>query len=396
MAASGTRHGDAMTSTPTRGSGRPSPARGPLGLVSAADRRLGLLTLALTVVAALVRPVADVLEFIVAGAALALLAACVGRAVDALGDRVGPALTGLVQSAFGNLPELLILIFALHAGLITVVQATIVGSILANVALVLGVAFIAGGLKHGPQRFPGAPARTLGLTILLAVAALAVPSLTAHLHTAAAAHERVLSEIVSVVLLIAFALSVVDALRPATRPVDPAAGDAPVPPNGSNVPPAAESPAHWPLALAAGVLAVTGVMAALVSDWFVSALTPAMHSLHISEAFAGLVIVAIAGNAVENFVGIQLALKNRTEHALQVVLQSPVQIAMVVAPVVLLLSPVLGAPGFTLVLPPLLLASLLISALLAVFITLDGESTWYEGVVLVALYALLAASFWWG
>ncbi|MCW2602769.1 MAG: calcium/proton exchanger Cax [Pseudonocardiales bacterium] len=385
-----------MASTPTRSSGGPTPAGGPLALVSSADRRLGLLTLALTVVAALVRPVADILEFIVAGAALALLAACVGRAVDALGDRVGPALTGLVQSAFGNLPELLILIFALHAGLITVVQATIVGSILANVALVLGVAFIAGGLKHGPQRFPGASARTLGLTILLAVAALAVPSLTAHLHTAAGAHERVLSEIVSVVLLIAFMLSVVDALRPAAGPGDPAAADSPVPPNSADVPPAAESPARWPLALAAGVLAVTGIMAALVSDWFVAALTPAMRSLHISDAFAGLVIVAIAGNAVENFVGIQLALKNRTEHALQVVLQSPVQIAMVVAPVVLLLSPVLGAPGFTLVLPPLLLASLLISALLAVFITYDGESTWYEGVVLVALYSLLAAAFWWG
>jgi len=154
--------------------------------------------------------------------------------------------------------------------------------------------------------------------------------------------------------------------------------------------------APWPLWLAVTVLAVTGILAALVSDWFVAALTPAMEALHISQAFAGLVIVAIAGNAVENFVGIQLALKNRAEHALQVVLQSPIQIAMVVAPLTLLVSPLLGAASFTLVLPPLLLASLLISALLAVFITLDGESTWYEGVVLVALYALLAASFWWG
>jgi Ca2+:H+ antiporter len=144
------------------------------------------------------------------------------------------------------------------------------------------------------------------------------------------------------------------------------------------------------------VLALTGVLAALVSDWFVTALTPAMNSLHISQAFAGLVIVAIAGNAVENFVGIQLALKNRSEHALQVVLQSPLQIAMVIAPVVLLVAPLLGAASFTLVLSPLLLASLLLSALLAVFITLDGKSTWYEGVVLVCLYALLAASFWWG
>ena len=367
-------------------SGRPG---GLLASISRTDRNLGLLTLTVTVVAAAVRPVGDILEFIVAGAALALLAACVGRAVDALGDRVGAAMTGLVQSAFGNLPELLILIFALRAGLVTVVQATIVGSILANVALVLGVAFIAGGLKHGSQQFAGPPARDLGLSLLLAVAALAVPSLTAHLHTPAASHERVLSEIVSVVLIIAFALSVVHTLRPRSAP--PAAHE-----SAPAAHPGAEPAAQWPLWLAGTVLAVTGVMAALVSDWFVTALTPAMTSLHISEAFAGLVIVAIAGNAVENFVGIQLALKNRSEHALQVVLQSPLQIAMVVAPVVLLISPLLGAGSFTLVLSPLLLAALLISALLAVFITFDGESTWYEGVVLVALYVLLAASFWWG
>jgi Ca2+:H+ antiporter len=106
--------------------------------------------------------------------------------------------------------------------------------------------------------------------------------------------------------------------------------------------------------------------------------------------------VAIAGNAVENFVGIQLALKNNPETALQVVLQSPVQIAMFVAPVVLLTAPLLGAGSFTLVLPPLLLVSLMLSALLAVFITLDGESTWYEGAVLIAIYALIATCFWWG
>jgi Ca2+:H+ antiporter len=141
---------------------------------------------------------------------------------------------------------------------------------------------------------------------------------------------------------------------------------------------------------------VTGVLAALVSDWFVAALTPAMTALHISDAFAGLVIVAIAGNAVENFVGIRLALRNDAETALQVVLQSPVQIAMFVAPVVLLAAPLLGAHSFTLVLPPLLLVSLLASALLAVFITLDGESTWYEGAVLIAIYALIATCFWWG
>ena len=290
-------------------------------------------------------------------------------------------------------------------GLTTVVQATVVGSILANVALVLGLAFLVGGLRHGTQRFSGAAARTLGLNLLLAVAVLAVPSLTAHLHTPAAGHERALSVIAALVLLVAFGLSLLHTLKPhrpeqaetgpgsapqglpvagaATADDDPAAGGT-----------AAAPP--WPLWLAVAVLAVTGLLAALVSDWFVAALTPAMAALHISDAFAGLVIVAIAGNAVENVVGIQLAVKNRTEHTLEVVLQSPVQIAMFVAPVVLLLSPALGAGSFTLVLPPLLLVALLLSAALAVFITLDGESTWYEGVALIAVYVVIGAAFWWG
>lgn len=371
--------------------------------MSRGDRILGVLTLAATVSAWLLRPVGNVAPFVSAAVALALLAACVGRAVEALGERVGPAATGLLQSALGNLPELLILIFALHDGLFAVVQATIVGSILANVALVLGIAFIAGGLKHGTQQFSGAAARDIGLSLLLAVSALAVPSLTANLHTPAASHERALSVFASVVLLVAFVLSVVHTLRQGRTPDGEADADAGATPSGRlavgtlrSIPESEETAPQWPLWLAVAVLAVTGVMAALVSDWFVSALTPAMATLHISEAFAGLVIVAIAGNAVENFVGIQLALKNRAEVALQVVLQSPLQIAMFVAPVVLLVSPLLGAASFTLVLSPLLLASLLLSALLAIFITLDGESTWYEGVVLVSLYVLLAASFWWG
>ena len=351
-------------------------------------------------VAALASHLGDVPAFIAAALALALLAACVGRAVDALGDRVSAAATGILQSALGNLPELLILVFALKAGLVTVVQATIVGSILANVSLVLGVAFVAGGLRHGTQRFSGTAARDLGLNLLLAVAALSLPSVTALLHAPAAPHERTLSQITSMVLLVAFGLSLLHTLRPGRGAVhQQATGDGTGQDPGNTEPLApepADAAAQWPLWLAVAVLAVTGVLAALVSDWFVTALTPAMAALHISDAFAGLVIVAIAGNAVENFVGIQLALKNKAETALQVVLQSPVQIALFVAPVVLLASPLLGAGAFTLVLPPLLLVSLLISALLAVFITLDGESTWYEGAVLIALYALIATAFWWG
>jgi Ca2+:H+ antiporter len=374
----------------------------PAGLSAAItkrDRTLAALTVGLTVVAAVARLLGGVAAFITAALALALLAACVGRAVDALGDRVSPAATGILQSALGNLPELLILIFALKAGLVTVVQATLVGSILANVALVLGLAFVVGGVKHGTQQFSSVAARELGLNLLLAVAALALPSVTSLLHAPAAPHERALSIITSVVLLVAFGLSLLHTFRPsAGAAAQPGTSEQGRPDGaaGAGADGEAEGAASWPLWLAVAVLAVTGVLAALVSDWFVAALTPAMDALHISDAFAGLVIVAIAGNAVENFVGIQLALKNNMETALQVVLQSPVQIALFVAPVVLLSAPLLGAASFTLVLPPLLLVSLLTSALLAVFITLDGESTWYEGAVLIAIYALIATCFWWG
>ena len=150
------------------------------------------------------------------------------------------------------------------------------------------------------------------------------------------------------------------------------------------------------MAIASGMLAVAGIGAAFVSEWFVAALEPAMEAAGINEVFAGLVIVAIAGNAVENFVGIQLAVKNQMDYAVQVILQSPVQIALTIAPIVCLAAVWLGQPGFDLVFSPLLLASMIMSALVAVLVTFDGESTWFEGAVLIALYVAIATSFWWG
>lgn len=318
--------------------------------------------------------------------ALALLASLVGRAVDALGDRLGAGATGVVQSALGNLPELFVVLFALRAGLVGVVQGAIVGSILANVLLVLGLAFVVGGLRHGTQRFEAERARIISLLLVLAVAALIIPSLTASLHTPAARHELGLSRIVSVLLLGLFALSLPAAIArgesETTKAVEP---------------PTEEHRAGlWPLPLALGVLAVAGVGAAFVSEWFVHALEPAIGALGISQAFAGLVVVAIAGNAVENVVGIQLAAKNQPDYALSVILQSPLQIALVLAPVVVLVSPLIGGAAFTLVFPPLLVVALALAALVAVLVVFDGESTWLEGAALVVLYAVIAAGFWWG
>ncbi len=342
----------------------------------------------------------SVLSFIVAALALATLASLVGRSVEALGDRLGPSATGVLQSALGNLPELFVILFALKAGLFGVVKATLVGSILANVLLILGLAFVVGGVKHGRQRFAADDGRRLGLMLTLAVFILAVPTLTSALHTPAESHERVVSVVVSIIMLALFALSLPAALarrapghdsgHPGSR--SPIAAS----PEGAAAASRVAAHGEWPLAMAIGMLAATGIGAAFVSEWFVSALQPAMDTMGINEVFAGLVIVAIAGNAVENVVGIQLAAKNQMDYGVQVILQSPVQIALTVAPIVCLSAAFLGQPGFDLVLSPLLLAAMVISALVAVLVTFDGESNWFEGAALIALYVAIATAFWWG
>lgn len=344
-----------------------------------------------------------VLAFIVAAIALATLASLVGRSVEALGDRLGPSATGVLQSALGNLPELFVILFALKAGLYGVVKATLVGSILANVLLVLGLAFVVGGLKHGRQRFAATDVRTLGLMLTLAVFILAVPSLTSALHTPAESHERMVSVVVSIVMLALFALSLPATLSRGKAAAGPhgehlQGGSSPIAASPESARAASKATAHgqWPLAMAIGMLAATGIGAAFVSEWFVAALQPAMDAAGINEVFAGLVIVAIAGNAVENVVGIQLAAKNQMDYGVQVILQSPVQVALTIAPIVCLSAALLGQPGFDLVFSPLLLAALVMSALVAVVVTFDGESSWFEGAALIALYVAIATSFWWG
>lgn len=322
----------------------------------------------------------DVLLFGVSAVALALLASLVGVATEELGGRLGPAATGLLQSGLGNLPELFVGYFSLKAGLIAVVQAALVGSILANSLLVLGLAFLVGGLKNGTQRFASEPVRMSTTLMLLAVAALLVPTLAKTIHTPAGSHADALSLACALLLLIVFIASI-----PVSLSYDPAAKSA-----------EEHHAALWPLWLAGMVLAIAGIGAALVSDWFVQALQPAIKALNVSEAFAGLVVVAIAGNAVENVVGIQLAAANKPDYAISVIMNSSLQVALGLTPVLVLLSFLVGATHLTLVLPPLLVAALSLTAVISAVIVNDGESIWLEGVALIGLYGIIAAAFWWG
>lgn len=364
-----------------------------------------------------------VATFLVSAAALAALAALVGQSLEQVGERLGPSATGLLQSALGNLPELLVGIFALRAGLVDVVRAALVGSILANTLLVLGVAVLAGGLRHGTQRFPSDQPRMIGTLLLLAVAALLVPTLAARLHTPAAPHAVQLSSAVALILIAVYSLSIPFWLRQGTpadsnetgRPATPAeaaetatppasappavAARAGAPPPGETPPPASAPPAvagPWPLALAVALLAVGSLGAALVSDWFVGALEPATKSLGLSQTFTGLVIVAIASNAVENLVGVRFALAGRPDYAISTILNSPLQIALLLTPLLVLVSHLTGPTELTLVFPALEVAALALATLVVLVVLADGEYVWLEGVALIGLYCIVAAAFWWG
>ncbi|MCB9111979.1 MAG: calcium/proton exchanger [Anaerolineales bacterium] len=322
-----------------------------------------------------------VLTFVIGAVALATLATVVGHATEQLGNYLGPGATGVLQSAIGNLPELFVAFFALKAGLVTVVQSALVGSILANSLLVLGLAFFLGGVKHGVQKFNSATPRAIVMLMVLAISALVFPTLAHSLHTPAEAHEVSLSIASAIILLIVFFASIPMSLQGGPM---------------AEVSHSEHTEKPWPLWRVLTILLIAGGGAAFVSDWFVEALEPAIETMGISQAFAGLVVVAIAGNAVENVVGIQLALKNKSDYALSVILNSSLQVALALTPILVLLSFFFTSTVLTLVLPPLLVVALTLTALLSALIVYDGESNWLEGLALMGLYAMVAISFWWG
>ncbi len=350
---------------------------------------MGRRTTALVAIAALTTAATFVLRsagassvavFVVAAVALACLASVVGAGTDQIGHRLGPGATGVLQSALGNLPELFISLFALQAGLIVVVKTALVGSILANSLLVLGLAFFLGGLRHGTQRYSGHQTRGIATLLVLAVAAMLIPTLATAPGAPDEGHARDLSVICALVLLVVFVGSIPFSIRGESADV--------------GLETTTDRP--WPLRLAIANLAIAAVLAAFVADWFIEALRPAMATLSISEEFAGLVIVAIAGNAVENVVGVQMALRNKADLAISLIQNSSLQVALALTPALVIASFFIGAEPMTLVLTPLLVASLGMAAILGALVVVDGESNWLEGLALMGLYVIIAASVWWG
>jgi Ca2+:H+ antiporter len=321
-----------------------------------------------------------VLQFLVGIAALALLAWVVCVGTEAVGARFGAAATGVLQSTLGNLPELFIVVFALRAGEIVVAQTSILGSLLANAFLVLGLAIVAGAWRSpgGLMRFnPRLPNDTATL-LLLVVFMIAVLGASTLLEDAASDNAVTISAVGAALILVVYGSWLLSYLRAGTAQE-----------------PALEHASGPPLPFRAGivVLALAGIAAAFVSDWFVAAIDPAVEALGISKAFTGLVIVAIAGNAVENVVGVQLAWKRQADLAISVVKNSVVQIAAFLYPALVLIS--LAFDHRLTFASPLVLTVALVFAALALWqITGDGEASFYEGFALVSLYVILATVYW--
>lgn len=309
-----------------------------------------------------------VLAFLVAAAAIAMLAQLVGSATDQLGGRVGSSSAGVVQSALGNLPELFIALFALHDGLVRVVQSALVGSVIANSVLVLGLAFLAGGIRNGPQRFDYSRARIIATLTVLAAVILSMPTLTHTFHTPAATHGRAMSFICAGVLIVLFFVTL-----PSFLAGDDALGEAP----------------RWSLRTTIVVLSGAATAAAFTSDWFVTALTPATEALHMSQDFAGLVVVAIAGNAVEHGVGVVLAARGEADLAISVVKNSVAQVAAFLWPALVLVS-LLFTNHLTFDIAILYVGALFLTTISVWQVTGDGEATPFEGAALVATYIVLA------
>jgi Ca2+:H+ antiporter len=328
-------------------------------------------------VVALAMPDSHVLIFLFSCLAVIPLAGWLGKATEHLSVRVGESIGGLLNATFGNAAELIIALVALKAGLYDVVKASITGSIIGNILLVLGASLFAGGLRFDIQRFNAGGARIRATTLTLAAIALVIPAVFHHIGQGV--HEGDLSLEISVVLVITYALSLLFSLR--THKQLFTSGDVP------------EASYHWSAGRSVTVLIVATVLLAVMSEFLVSSVELAAQSMGMSSIFVGVIVVAIIGNAAEHSTAVISAMKNRMDLCLGIAIGSSIQVALFVAPFLVFASYLIGPRPMDLVFTPLEVVAVGLSVLIVEQIASDGESNWLEGVQLISVYAILALVF---
>lgn len=340
-------------------------------------------------------PIAIVLElfvhgdptliFVTAGLAIVPLAKLVGDGTEELALHTGPRVGGLLNATLGNAAELIITIFAIREGLLDLVRASIVGSIIGNLLLVMGAAILIGGIKNGVQRFNRENAGVNATLVLLAVAALVVPSTFDAAIAGNLAAELGLSEWIALAMISLYILSIVYSFT-AKGTVDPHAVE---PPNGA----AEEHHApKWSVRTALLVLGAATVGIALMSEFLVGAVEPVTQQFGLSEFFIGIIIIPLVGNVAEHLVAVQVAYKNKMELSMAISLGSSLQVALFVAPVLVFISLLFGQT-LLLVFNSFELIALISTAIIAAFVAQDGKTNWFEGAMLLMLYVMLAIAF---
>jgi len=353
-------------------------------------------------------PVAIVLEIVGAGATVLFVtsalgviptAALMGRSTEELAARSGPGIGGLLNVTFGNAPEIIIALFALNKGLHEVVKASLVGSILGNILLVLGASMLFGGLGRERQFFDRTAASAQSLMLLLAIAALVVPAIFELVEgqgLPAPGSEIVnydptvehLSLAVAIVLLVTYGFGLLFSLKTHRSLFNP-----------QHAPEEFEAPDEdhgepWSIKKAVIALAIAGVAVGVMSEILVGSISEAAESIGLSEFFVGVIVVAIVGNAAEHWVAVLVARKNKMDLAVNISIGSSAQIALFAIPVLVLCSFFIGPHPMPFVLNGFELGGIILAVLIATHVTNEGESHWFEGVQLLAVYAVLALGFY--
>jgi Ca2+:H+ antiporter len=376
----------------------------PASTSSAARRFLGPDTwpylLAPLIPAAVIADLADAsatLVFFLAAGALIPPAAMMGRATEELAERSGNVVGGLLNVTFGNAPELIIALFALEKGLHEVVKASLIGSILGNILLVMGAAMLVGGLSsgraRGVQKFGQQAASVQSTMLLLAVAALIMPGVFALVQGGGLPHagdERVsygsdiehLSFAVACVLIVSYAAGLLFSLRTHASLFNPHEEESSTQDRGD-----------WSTRRSVLALTISGAFVGLLSEILVGSIEEASQAIGLSEFFIGVIIVAIVGNAAEHWVAVLVAYKNKMSLAVNIAIGSSVQVALFVTPVLVLVSFILGPGPMPLVFNGFELGGVLLAIMIANHVNHEGESTWYEGIQLLAVYLVLGITF---
>jgi Ca2+:H+ antiporter len=334
------------------------------------------------------------LIFVSSGLAMVPLAGLMGKATEALAAHTGPRLGGLLNATLGNAAELIITIFAIREGVINpavsermleLVRASLTGSVLGNLLLVLGFSILLGGLRNGLQKFGQKHAGLNATMLILAVAALTIPSIFSH-SIEIVDHDAVeyLSLGVAGVMIGLYALAMLFQFRSGdAHALETDEGDA-----------VALGMSHWSVGRAGIVLAVSTLAIAWMSEILIGSVEHVVANVGITEFFLGIIIIPIIGNVAEHMVAAQVAIKNQMELSLSISVGSSLQIALFVAPLLVFISLLMGNP-LTLVFNQFELIALMAAVLIAALVSLDGESNWLEGAMLLAIYAIIGLAFFW-